>query len=814
MKRIKIGGIIFLSAILAISTFFIESQNNITVASAMANKTVDKAEEVLGIDDSHYLYDDLHLSRDIMQDVLDFAGHQESDNGLQLSNDITLTANSTKEDILSSIVSDETFSISGTITDNVKVVPIVDYYDFSAASKYQIAEWAYEANLITEQEKIECYCDLIIQRNFNNTTCLESVLDEIQSYSQYASERISNKITAVLTPPFENNSSNANENTRAISNESTYSSTNFKIYYDSTHTTSAIAQSVADYFEEVRAQYVAWGFKTPILKLFNSKYQVYLDPAPASNGALATTTKAFTLTNTCASHITLWNFTVLDAAMEENIAHEYFHAIQNAYNHQSNWFKEACANWSTIAICDTYNNTQAWLRSFINSNTDDSMPAIDGYASVLLPLTIQRNFGGVSAIRSIYEEYTEYGVNGDLDTLRTIITNGIVNNGYSDGSFNSAYRSMASFLVYSSLWFRDIADTSTWPNVRMTNTWSLSTSLQSYSNTLNYMSSRYYRLNVPTGYTGNIQVAFDFTNGSGAVQLYTVDGHGSHIVTYYRTTADGICEFEIPDMGEDVQEAYLIVCNTSSSESITFDADVSLYNYGDSITFSSYTRYIERLCYLERGEYKDYTITFSNAGYKTIQTFGGIDVKLELYSASGTLLASDDDDGYSLNSLLRFYASANTQYKIRVKYYSSTVSGITRLAITPAQGPLNTGLTTLEKYEDIFRIYDWENYTWYSYAQQNYTRFVTFVPPTSGNYTVELESVFDNYVYLIDPRSNALLVYDVDYNDDGGEGLNAKLSMYLNADNPYLIIYSAYNPSAAFDNYDEGDDLAVKISKN
>ena len=76
MKRIKIGGIIFLSAILAISTFFIESRSNITVASAMASKTVDKSEEVLEIDDSHYLYDDLHLSRDTMQDILDFAGYR------------------------------------------------------------------------------------------------------------------------------------------------------------------------------------------------------------------------------------------------------------------------------------------------------------------------------------------------------------------------------------------------------------------------------------------------------------------------------------------------------------------------------------------------------------------------------------------------------------------------------------------------------------------------------------------------------------------------------------------------------------------
>lgn len=721
----------------------------------------------------------------------------------------TLNVISTAQDIVNSIISDEAFNINGTINVSSDIVNITDYYDFSNISKYSIASWAYELNLISEKEKIESYCDLILQRNFSNTSCIEGVFDELQNYYSIADADVAEKIETILAVPFDNDTGIS---TMSISSESTYTSTNFTIHYDNTKTTSTVAANVANYFETVRTQYINMGFNTPKLQWFKSTYQVYLDPDVDPNGtALATTVKSATLTNTCASYIKLYNFTTLNDAMRENIAHEYFHAIQNAYNHQSGWFKEACANWGSIAIGSTYNITLGWIRNFITSSTNVSMPTLSGYGAVLFPLTIHYSYGGTSAIRSIYEAYNSYSASASLDTLRTAITNGIVNNGYSNENFNVAYRRMVSFLVHPTIWYNTVADTSSttfWPNVAMNSTWTASTSGSVYTGSLNYLSSNYYRITVPSNYTGNVKINITFSSGLGALQSYTVDKYNRHVVSYYLTTSSGVCYLEKSDVGDDINELTLVLSNLESSDSITFTATITLYDYGNTISFTSVSRYLERLCYIPCGEYEEYTVTFATAGSKTIQTFGEYDTKLELYSASGTLLASNDDSGYSLNALIRYYTSANTTYVIRVKFYSSSKFGETQLAITPAYGALSSDVTILSSYEDIYSI-NTTTYTWTSFAEQNYTRMVRFIPSSNGTYTFELSSTFDNYIYVIDPRYARVQVVNVDYNDDGGSGLNAKLSKYLFSGVPYLVIYSAYNPG----NANTTGELILTISK-
>ena len=90
---------------------------------------------------------------------------------------------------------------------------------------------------------------------------------------------------------------------------------------------------------------------------------------------------------------------------------------------------------------------------------------------------------------------------------------------------------------------------------------------------------------------------------------------------------------------------------------------------------------------------------------------------------------------------------------------------------------------------------------------------VTYTPPSSGTYTISLESEFDNYLYVIDPRSSELIKLEIDYNDDFN-GSNASITRNLEAGIPYLIITCQYNPSSAFENLDKGDDLILRISKN
>lgn len=229
-----------------------------------------------------------------------------------------------------------------------------------------------------------------------------------------------------------------------------------------------------------------------------------------------------------------------------------------------------------------------------------------------------------------------------------------------------------------------------------------------------------------------------------------------------------------------------------------------------SISISVYNRYTENQLKLDRGGYCDYIVTFGTSGYKLIQTFGTKDTVIELYSASGTLLKRNDDGGYGVNSLVSYYCTANTKYQIRVKFWSSYVYGNTKLTIIPAYGALNSDSNNLETYEDIYAITTYTAFTWITYAQKNYTRVITYTPPSRGSYTFTIDSDFDTYIYVIDPRSSELVKVSRNYDDDSGEGMNPLLTTTLEADVPYLVIYSAFDPYSLTST----QSLTVQIRKN
>ena len=80
------------------------------------------------------------------------------------------------------------------------------------------------------------------------------------------------------------------------------------------------------------------------------------------------------------------------------------------------------------------------------------------------------------------------------------------------------------------------------------------------------------------------------------------------------------------------------------------------------------------------------------------------------------------------------------------------------------------------------------------------TTVVRFTPPTSGSYTIQTAGDYDTYLYIIDPRSHEILIANSNYNDDSGENRNALLTIELDANIPYLIIISPFNPSSV-DNF-------------
>lgn len=228
----------------------------------------------------------------------------------------------------------------------------------------------------------------------------------------------------------------------------------------------------------------------------------------------------------------------------------------------------------------------------------------------------------------------------------------------------------------------------------------------------------------------------------------------------------------------------------------------------ETLSIPTNTRYQEKLINLGTGGYIDYHITFATDGIKLFQTFGGKDTKMDMY-CGGTKVASSDDEGYGLNALIRYSVTANTEYVLRIRLYNSSDYGSTKLAITPAYGALNTGVSLLNKFEDIYAFKNVESTSFSTFAETNYTRVLTFTPPSSGSYTFTINSSFDTYIYIIDPQSSNAIPY-TNYDDDHGEGMNPMLTIALTANVPYVIIYSAYNPSRLT----ERTGLSVLISKN
>ena len=245
-----------------------------------------------------------------------------------------------------------------------------------------------------------------------------------------------------------------------------------------------------------------------------------------------------------------------------------------------------------------------------------------------------------------------------------------------------------------------------------------------------------------------------------------------------------------------------------------------MYNYtkpnmaSTSISINNSRYYENRLAIVE-GTSWTFDVTFDHSGNKLFQTFGNKDTKMYLYYSDGITQVCNpsDDEGYGQNSYIYHYLQANTTYKLRVCFYNQYLSGMTKLSVMSVGGFKNNEDESMNSYECIWHIHNWQNYTFNSYVSQYNSMVVTFTPPVSGNYTISLDSEFDNYLYVIDPSSNNLLSFNVDYNDDSNGSTNASLTKNLETNKTYLIVFCQYNPSHIFSNLDSGDDIILRINK-
>lgn len=208
-----------------------------------------------------------------------------------------------------------------------------------------------------------------------------------------------------------------------------------------------------------------------------------------------------------------------------------------------------------------------------------------------------------------------------------------------------------------------------------------------------------------------------------------------------------------------------------------------------AINMKSNTKYSECVISLPQNEYtyKDIYVKFPTQGTRLFQTFGTKDVKMYLYDEEYNQLAYNDDNGSSFNSLFSYTVAANTPYILRIKLYNTDdLLGDVKIGVTPADA-----CSTITNYESIW------NYSGTS-AQYAFstisakTSIMTFTPTQGGTYTFDLKYVgdtqVDTYLYLIDPYSTAVCLYD----DDSGENSQARITATLVANRRYFLVASPY----------------------
>jgi hypothetical protein len=177
------------------------------------------------------------------------------------------------------------------------------------------------------------------------------------------------------------------------------------------------------------------------------------------------------------------------------------------------------------------------------------------------------------------------------------------------------------------------------------------------------------------------------------------------------------------------------------------------------------------------------------------------DAYIELLDSSGTTIASDDDSGGNLNSLLEFTAPEAGTYTIIVRSWVGDASGDFTLSVSGAGGSDGGSLGGLlggsssDSTSDAAQGGDLSVGDSIEGTADNNTP--EFSVALSEGQSVQIDIVsedFDTYLELLDSNGSI-----IDENDDGGDGLNSRLFFTAPASDTYIIRVRAFGGDATGD---------------
>ena len=736
------------------------------------------------------------------------------------------------EELIAAIKSSNEFNINGRITNNDHSIDLKGYYDFSQIDKYSIADWAYRNGLISLKEKMDCYCDLYLSRNFDHIFCLNSINEEISNYQSNCQQfsDINLKIEQLL--------SGFHQEKEQQLRSSSLSTTNFYIVYTGSDTYNL--NPIGNYLEQIRTEYHNLGFLYPrnnnsITDPSNPLYHkllVYLHPG--NNHPSGVTTSINIIGNNSASIIEINDCNYSDInEVKDVIDHEYFHAIQNTYNYQASWFCEACATWGAMVVgadSDCFkDHVNYFIRNYCSST---SMSSTNGYGASVYPLAIHRRDGGANAIKTFYENYSNQSVTNDTAVANSIIRL-VINNSLStqNDSFETVYRAMCGYLFYTNEWYDmiyanainwemhsnlssddhsvELFNVSSFPtdaDKKLTNDYSYRFPSSSGSTAqLDHLTNYSFVLSFPSGFKGTAKIEVSYSDSNGKTQIYFKNATThNHYIKFPSTGSNGLSTYYLSEIGTNIDFVGVNVANVSDSGSITYSIKVTLYPLSNELNICNHTsylyntRYAERVIYLDCGESANFMTTFSTSGSKMIQTLGSNNTRIRIFEPTNdgnyndSPLYDSDNGTPATNAFLRVSLQDGIQYKIQVSFKNTQTSGYTKLVITPTTWLIKPGASSISSFSDIWTASS-TNYTLNTSTTTNQVKVLVFTPPSTGSYTIATTGNIDTYLYVIDAQSTDIIEQNIDYNDDGGSGNNAQLTKAFTAGKQYLIFYSAYN---------------------
>jgi len=171
----------------------------------------------------------------------------------------------------------------------------------------------------------------------------------------------------------------------------------------------------------------------------------------------------------------------------------------------------------------------------------------------------------------------------------------------------------------------------------------------------------------------------------------------------------------------------------------------------------------------------DIKFTPGESGMWTLRTSdnGNSDPTLMVYDNNGNFVGFDDDSGGDFNALLFLDLEAGRTYTITAGFFFDDGTGSYTLTVSPGAAP---AFYQGYLYEGIVTINESTNFEFY--------------PSRSGIWEFEtsMNDGADPYLELFGP--DGIIAYD----DDGGEGLNAFLSVYLEVGILYTLKADYYAP--------------------